>query len=67
MKYQIGNLLALVVCAAVLIWPVWSMLTLHWGIKILLSLLALIVAGFFVERIASRWINKLLEGKSPKG
>jgi len=67
MKYQIGNLLALVFCVGILIWPIWSMLPLHWVFKVLLSFLALIIAAFFVERIASRWVNKLLAGKSEKG
>lgn len=60
MKYFFGNTVALIVVAGLLIWPLWSMTSLHWGVKSALSAVALLLAAFFVERIASKWVNKLM-------
>jgi len=65
MKYFFGNILALIVVAGVLIWPLWVMTSLHWGVKSGLTVVAILLAAFFVERIASKWVNKLMKSIFP--
>lgn len=60
MKYQIGNLLVLLLCASLMIAPVWVYLPIHWALKTLLSIVLLVIAGFFVERVLSKFVNSFL-------
>lgn len=65
MKYFFGNILALIVVSGVLIWPLWAKTSLHWGAKTGLTLVALLFAAFFVERVASKWVNRLVKSIFP--
>lgn len=65
MKYFLGNTLALIVVAGVLIWPLWAKTSFHWGAKTALTVVALMFAAFFVERVASKWVNRLMKSIFP--
>ncbi len=65
MKYFLGNILALIVVAGVLIWPLWATTSFHLGAKTGLTFVALIFASFFVERVASKWVNSLVKSIFP--
>jgi hypothetical protein len=60
MKYFVANLITLLIVAGFMILPIWAYLQVHWGIKAVLSIIALLVAAFFVERIASKWSNRIV-------
>jgi len=61
MKYFLGNTFFLVLIAGALIWPLWAKTSLHWGAKTGLTVVSLFLAAFFVERVASRWVNRLVK------
>jgi len=61
MKYFVGNTLCLIAVAGFLIWLVWEKTALHWGSKTALTIFAFFFAAFFVERVASKWVNKLIQ------
>lgn len=65
MKYFFGNILALIVVACVLIWPLWAMTSLHWEAKTGLTVVALLFTAFFVERVASKWVNRIVKAIFP--
>lgn len=65
MKYFFGNILALIFFACVLIWPLWTQTSLHWGAKAGLSFVALLLAALFVERVASKLVNGLVKSIFP--
>jgi hypothetical protein len=60
MKYFIAHVIALIFVASALIIPMWNFFSIHFAIKIIVGFLLLLLSGFFVERIASRWINRLV-------
>ncbi len=65
MKYFIGNIFALIVASGAIIWPLWLIESLHLIGKIALSLLAVVFVAFFVERLASKWVNKFVSWLIP--
>jgi hypothetical protein len=66
MKFVLANLIAFGVISAAAIWPIWSVLDLHWAIKIAMSLAVVVAAGFFEERILSRMVNRLVSKLFPE-
>jgi hypothetical protein len=42
------------------IWPLWTLLEVHWAAKVGLSLVVVIASGFIEERFLSRFVNKLV-------
>jgi len=60
MKYFFGNTVILILVAGMLICPLWAMTSIHWGVKIALTIVAYLFAAFFVEKIASKWVNKIV-------
>jgi membrane protein implicated in regulation of membrane protease activity len=60
MKFLITNIITLIICTTAIVWPLWELTSIHWWLKLALSFIALIVAGFFVERVTSKITNKLI-------
>jgi hypothetical protein len=60
MKYFIAHVIALLIATTALIIPMWACVHAHFILKLILGALALLSSGFFVERVASKWINKLV-------
>ena len=65
MKYFITHVIVLIMVTAALNFPIWEFVEAHLLIKIFLGGLALLISGFFVERVASKWINKLVASIFP--
>jgi hypothetical protein len=60
MKFLVANLLTLLALASMGIWPLWTLLEVHWAAKVGLSLVVVIASGFIEERFLSRFVNKLV-------
>lgn len=60
-RYLFANTLAILICWVSIVWPIWSLLSWHWSVKTGISLVGFLVAAFFVERIACKWVNGLID------
>ena len=60
MKYLLGNLFAFAATSGLLLWPVWGLLEAHFAVKLAMSAIVVVGAAFFIERVLSKWINKLV-------
>lgn len=60
MKYFLGNVIAFLVFTGLLLWPIWALISLHWGFKLLLSIAVFAIAAYFVERVLSKRVNRII-------
>lgn len=60
-RYLFANTLVILICWICILWPVWSLLSWHWTAKAVVSMVGFLVAAFFVERIACKWVNGLID------
>jgi len=59
--YYISNLLAFIILSVILIYLLWSVLSISWVFKIPLSVIVVFLCAVFIERVGCKYIGILVE------